>query len=382
MITLVFLNQGFLIQPETIAALRKIPTLRCVSVDITSHPNAEQAEFLTKILSEQQCRILFTINEWGIDTDGIIQKFLEKNQIMYVNWFVDDPFYEEIILKKKFRPYKLRIDFVSDKDYLQKMKDRGYNAFFLPLGTDSSIFYNQNFPRTKEIVFVGNSYIQQMDELLVDADELILPMTSFLASVINSYNHDNNTDIECAIVNYLEDRKLPDKISFERAVFIAKHFVGYLYRKQIVTGLVKEFAAFSIIGDAGWKKITDPQRVSKVGYYNGLRELYNTSKINVDINRVVIRNGFTQRTFDTLACKCFCVTGAKPVVQEFFNTEGEEKELVTFRNSEELHDLVRYYLIHESEREKIAERGFKKVLSLHTYDNRVAEIFKCVQSYL
>lgn len=351
-------------------------------MDIASHPSAEQAGFLLKILAEQQCNILFTINEWGIDTDGIINQFLEQKQIMHINWSVDDPFYEEIVLKKKFKPNKLRIDFVSDKDYLTKMLLKGYNAFFLPLGTDPSVFHFQDVPKTKNIVFVGNSYMRQMDELLVDADDLIVPITEFLVSIIRSYNSDNNIDVEDAIVKHLEHCLIPEKMTFERAVFIAKHFVGYLYRKQIVCGLVRDFSDFSIIGDVGWKIITDPQRVSKVGYYDGLRELYNSSKINVDINRMVIRNGFTQRAFDTLACRCFCITSAKPVVSEYFDTEGPNRELVTFRNAEELHDLIRYYLVHETEREAISARGYQKVHSEHTYDKRIAEMFKTIQFFL
>ncbi len=381
-IALVFLNQGFLVQPETLSALRRIPSIRSVCLDIVSHPTAEQAHFLTKILEEQKCRILFTINEWGIDIEGVVHEFLEKNKILHINWFVDDPFYEEIILKKKFIPSQLRVDFVSDKDYIAKMNMSGYNAFFLPLGTDPSIFYPHEMSCAHETVFVGNSYLQQMDELLIGTDEFILSMTDSLSSLVKTYNRDNSTDIEKSIVNLLESKKLPDDLSFERAVFITKHFIGYLYRKKTVLNLVKKWNGFVIAGDNGWKTMTDPKRVTKVGYYSGLRELYNGSQINIDINRMVIKNGFTQRTFDSLACKCFCITSSKPIVHEFFETNGEQKELITFRNAEELNELIGYYLSHENERRAISERGYKKIISFHTYDHRVHEIFRIVSEYL
>lgn len=379
-ITLIYLNQGFLIQPETLSALRRIPNVRSVCLDIISHPSLEQVSLLIKILKEQKCQILFTTNEWGIDTEGVIHEFLEQNKIIHINWFVDDPFYEEIILKKKYKPSQFRIDFVSDMDYLPIMRAKGYNAFFLPLGTDPSIFYPAESKNQPQVVFVGNSYITQMDELLIDTDELILPLTDFLASLIKKYNKDNTTDIEKAIRAYLSDKKIPGKLSFEKAVFIAKHFIGYLYRKQIVTDLVKKCDYFTVVGDKGWKQLTDPNRVIKVGYYSGLRELYNGCSINIDINRMVIKNGFTQRTFDSLACKCFCITSSKPVVHDFFETTGEKKELITFRNADELHELIDYYLLHETERTAIAERGYQKVLSAHTYDHRVHEIFRAVSS--
>jgi len=381
-ITLVFLNQGFLIQPETINALRRVPNLRVVIVDITSHPDEVQIEYLCKILLEQQCRILFSVNEWGIDTKGILKTFLEKHAIIHINWFVDDPFYEELILTKKFVQSEFRIDFVSDKDYLQQMIESGYHAYFLPLGTDPSVFYPSESTIEHESVFVGNSYVQQMDELLIGADDLIMPMTDFLASLIKMFNKNNKIDIESEITAYLKKTTLPSGISFGKAVFLAKHFVGYLYRKKIVSGLVNTFTGFTVVGDVGWKIAVDPKRVIKVGYYSGLRQLYNASVINVDINRMVIRNGFTQRTFDTLASKCFCITSAKDIVSEYFVTSGDKKEIVMFHNSNELYELIRYYVKHDQERKAIVERGYEKVISMHTYDHRVAEIFSKVSQFL
>ena len=101
-ITLIFLNQNWLVQKEVISALRRVPWLRTVAVDITSNPTADQAVFATDIMLQQQCALLFTINEWGLDSDGVIREFLEKNRIVHINWCVDDPFFEEIIHRKKF----------------------------------------------------------------------------------------------------------------------------------------------------------------------------------------------------------------------------------------------------------------------------------------
>ncbi len=334
------------------------------------------------LLLEHRCRILFTVNEWGIDTVGVLKTFLEKHTIIHINWFVDDPFYDELIHTKKFIPSELRIDFVSDKDYLPRMIESGYHAYFLPLGTDPSVFFPCDSPVTYESVFVGNSYIKQMDELLVGADDLIMPIADFLASLIQQFNKNNRIDIEGEISSCLKKMQLPSGISFGKSVFLAKHFIGYLYRKNLVTGLVNTFAGFTVVGDAGWKLAVDPKRVIKVGYYSGLRQLYNESVINIDINRMVIRNGFTQRTFDTLACKCFCITSAKDIVSEYFITSGDKKEIVMFNNSNELHELIRYYLKHEQERKAIAERGYKKVIAMHTYDHRIAEIFAKVSEFL
>jgi spore maturation protein CgeB len=69
-------------------------------------------------------------------------------------------------------------------------------------------------------------------------------------------------------------------------------------------------------------------------------------------------------------------------VLEYFETTGENKELITFRNAEELQDLIRYYLVHETQRKAIVERGYQKVISCHTYDHRVAEMFRVISKFL
>ena len=45
-----------------------------------------------------------------------------------------------------------------------------------------------------------------------------------------------------------------------------------------------------------------------------------------------------------------------------------------FRTPEELLEKVDYYLAHDRERRRIAERGFKKVMERYTYENKMQEI--------
>ena len=98
------------------------------------------------------------------------------------------------------------------------------------------------------------------------------------------------------------------------------------------------------------------RKVRKAAYYKNLADIYRRSKIVIDVNRVVIRNGFTQRTFDGLACSSFVITSAKPVVYEFFNTTGPLQEIAVFRNQNELYELIDYYIEHDEEMSAIARQ--------------------------
>jgi spore maturation protein CgeB len=52
--------------------------------------------------------------------------------------------------------------------------------------------------------------------------------------------------------------------------------------------------------------------------------------------------------------------------------------VVVFDNEQHLGELIDHYASHDSERAAIVERGRRRVLSEHTYDHRIAEIFRVV----
>jgi spore maturation protein CgeB len=348
------------------------------------HPTSSQAAFAIEILKKEQCSILFTVNEWGIDCEGVFYEFLTENNVIHINWCVDDPFYEEFTGNKKFHSSPLRFDFVSDRDYMSKMVERGYQVSFLPLATDPSLFYPEMTMEDKDVVFVGNSYLAQIDMFVEHVKNEMDPLVPFIASIIDEYKKDClSVDLERRIISYLEKkRNIGTSEKFEKIVFVCKQVAGYLYRKDIISGVVMQFPGCTVYGDDGWKQILDSRKVKKVAYGDQLRSLYNTVRVNLDCNRAVIRDGLTQRPFDILACRKFVITSNKNVVKEMFETSGENKEIVMFRNRQELYDIVNYYLKNEQERKTIAERGYTRVMNEHTYDHRIRSIFRTISSAL
>jgi spore maturation protein CgeB len=80
------------------------------------------------------------------------------------------------------------------------------------------------------------------------------------------------------------------------------------------------------------------------------------------------------RTFEVLACGAFMLAERTAEHQEFFR-EGEE--VGYFSSAEELVEKVRYYLNHDSERQRMAEAAYHKVTSAnHTYAHRLQQILE------
>ena len=54
----------------------------------------------------------------------------------------------------------------------------------------------------------------------------------------------------------------------------------------------------------------------------------------------------------------------------------------TYESMEELEQKVQYYLNHEEERIEIAINGYEKVAKYHTYEQRLAEMIRVLNSTL
>jgi spore maturation protein CgeB len=379
MINIAFFHQRFLVQQEVISALKRLSGVRVVVIDISDSPTDTQSLQACIALSQQKCSLLFTINDWGLDRAGSIAAYCIKNAIFQVNWCVDDPFFMEDFHGRPIAPASNRIDFVSNRAYVPVMLKKGLNAHFLALAADPALFFptSPSSAYKRDVCFVGNSYRNQIDEFCAECKNLMDDLVPFMGTVLKRYEKNMLIDIEQEVVEELSGHVLPASLSKRKAIFIVKHFISYLFRKRIVAGLAKEFHDFMVFGDALWALDLPQEKVSTaVGYYTNLRETYVETRVNIDINRVVITEGLTQRVFDCCACGGFIITNNKSILNEFFITDGPEKQIAAFDNEPHLKELINYYRSHEEERKGIALRGRQRVLQEHTYDHRMKTIFK------
>lgn len=74
---------------------------------------------------------------------------------------------------------------------------------------------------------------------------------------------------------------------------------------------------------------------------------------------------------DIMAAGGFVLTSYCAETAELFE---EDREIVMFRNPEELMEKVDYYLTHDRERRQIAEAGQKKVMRCYTYEKKMREL--------
>ena len=113
-----------------------------------------------------------------------------------------------------------------------------------------------------------------------------------------------------------------------------------------------------------------------------LYDLLRQYKIVVNINTGVwcsLETGVNLRVFEALSLKRFLLTEYCEELHDLFEVG---KEIETFRNQKELNEKIIYYLQHDDERQKIAERGYQKFLTCYTWEKRSQSLINRIKELL
>ena len=102
-----------------------------------------------------------------------------------------------------------------------------------------------------------------------------------------------------------------------------------------------------------------------------INEIYNRSRINVNMHHHQSKQGLNPRTFEILASGSLLLTDWKPQLNHFFEV-GEE--LAAYKNEDELFRLVTTLLGDERKQARLRAAGYAKVLQSHTFADRCKEI--------
>lgn len=169
-----------------------------------------------------------------------------------------------------------------------------------------------------------------------------------------------------------------DKVKYGRDIC----FVGSWYPNR--EELFEEIADFDLgIWGNFWDKVKLGSKLRShiEGRWLGAGEwtkVYSGSKICLNLHREDFRmgGGTIMRTFEALSCGIFLLTEETDDIRNLFRP-GED--LVCFKTKEELRQLIKYYLVNEEDRKKIALHGQKTVREKHTYIHRMKKLLSVVE---
>ncbi|MBE6497308.1 MAG: glycosyltransferase [Methanobrevibacter sp.] len=201
-------------------------------------------------------------------------------------------------------------------------------------------------------------------------DQVFISSKRYADKLTNQINTNVSSLLQCTDpeVFYPEtDNNISDEILF---VGITRG----VYR-EIVRDVLKTNHEVSVYG-MGWDKYIDEKYIKGEFIPNEeLHKYYSSCKILLNDHWEDMRDEDfpSNRLFDALACGTFVISDKIPSAETLF-----EGSIITYDDADDLNEKIDYYLAHEDERVKLAEKGRKIVLENHTFDKRVEEILSAL----
>ncbi len=355
------------------------------------------SEFVRQLLEEIvsfKPDALITLNHLGVDREGVLMDLINKLELPFISWFVDNPHLILYSYEGLTSPF-LHI-FTWDFDNVPSLKAKGFNnVYYLPLGTDAERFNPKNkeklvAPAWKSPVsFVGNSMIDKVQKrldacnlpkhLYADFFALAKDFISSPKRIAEKFILDDGKQLFPALIkHYQEQFDTEEKLAFETGMTWEATRV---YRLECVRQTL-DFNPL-LVGDHGWNVFLEKEKRpwrwhAPINYYDQLPYFYPHSTINFNCTSMQMKGASNQRILDVPATGSFVITDYREQMENMFDI-GEE--IICYKNNEEIPDLIRYYLNHGKEREAIVRKGRERVLKCHTWTHRMSEILSVMKEW-
>ncbi len=380
-----FYRYGSICEPDIIETLAKMDVEVCqVTLEVTNKNTTPQQtiETVSKLLSDQKFDAVFSINYYPV-LSAVCNIF----QIRYISWTVDSPVME-LYSNTLSNPWNRT--FIFDyADYETFLGRNPGKIFYMPLGVNVSRLkkYLENRPvnpkLAAEVSFVGSLYSEKCP---IDRYP---DKKSYLAGYMDSICMAQSKLYGCFMLNevlsptHIEEFKRnfpgyytpPEESAVDDKTIMSMVYLGpkatVFERRRLLTLLGEKFDVklFTASDTAGIP-------VKNCGTVKSIEEMplvFRDSRINLNFTTKTIRSGIPQRIFDIMGCGGFVMTNYQTELPMIFDTSSQ---MAVFTSDEELLNLTEYYLSHEHERADIASAGYEAVLTNHSLENRLVEMFE------
>jgi uncharacterized protein YifE (UPF0438 family) len=313
-----------------------------------------------------------------------------SKEVLFVGWGAENPqdtyMYQiyYLVLKKLFPKMEV---FDSKKIYLQygkntmnssllkKISSKKYDLILFAMDYDE--FYPETLNKIRDISPESQSMI-----IICDDDARFDSWSRYIAlffdytitsqDFLNEYTKDGiNAFFH---LDYNLQNLSPQKIEkIYDVTFIGRPKAD---RNEVLKYLLDKGINVTIFG-WDWHKYPEFQKVYK-GPLNqeNYAKVINQSKINLSPAKAGYleqRNQYNMkgRYFEVAICKSFQLIEKFPTLLKFFN----EKEMGMYTSQEDMLKKIKYYLKNEKEREKMAERAYKKIITKYNREKQLISIF-------
>ncbi len=262
-----------------------------------------------------------------------------------------------------------------------------HTKFELP---SSDFEYLRRF--TKVIQWYPDPVIPENLPGYVKASDVFLTMSEGLIEEFYHFNKNVCYLSQAFEPSYFDIKEISGK---DRKIFSADvAFVGnlgsqaqYLMRRQALEHIINAGFQLKWWGPRIPRKIsTIPLIFGKLGKAYGGKFIWGEeyarvaqlSKIFIAFDSMPhIRKSMSARMYTAVGCGAFYLCRHVDGIEDVLMPD---REIVTFRDEDEMMDKIKFYLINDLLREKIAAAGRERVLRDHTYEVRVRQMLEIIKN--
>ena len=202
-------------------------------------------------------------------------------------------------------------------------------------------------------------------------------MFTLLDHLVDHYRQNNIT----AYLNYLafDERVLkqikPGKKKYPVTFIGACRDTFYEKRCELFNALSKEIN-IDHWGPSSYGSLNYKGQAWGIDMFSLLSQSEITLNCHVDAAKNFAAN---MRLYEATGCGTLLITDHKDNLDEIFKIG---REVISYRSPEECIEIIKFYLNHPEERNKIAEAGQKRTLKEHTYENRMKSTAEILERHL
>lgn len=324
---------------------------------------------------------------FSFDYFPVISKVCNMLEVVYVSWVYDNPLVS-LYSYTLANPWN-RVFLFDRQEYLFFKNNGIHTVYYLPLaaapGRLRSDASSPDIARKyrADISFVGSLYTEPKHQLYNRIRNLPDFTRGYLDGIMQAQKHIYGATL---IEELLSEEVLselrracpcpphPDGVETESYLysnyFLLRH-VTAMERTELIQEIARKYSLQLYTND---RTYTCPGCTNHgpVDYYLEAPYVFFHSKINLNITLRSIKSGIPLRAFDIMGSQGFLLTNYQ---DDFLDCFIPDEDFVYYTDTGNLLDKIEYYLSHEKERLEICRNGYEKILSHHTYENRIPVLF-------
>jgi len=356
--------------------------------NLSAHSYSDRIDVhkLEELIKSLNPAFIFSTNHAGIGK--VIKK--KYKHIPVVTWMVDrNPFlHSGYELDKLFSKQDYVI--TSSTANVEKLEKRfpilENKVVYLPFMTNPNSFNHSHY-KDINISFVGSVFVNT--KIIVDMFknnlsnmELRTNLCNFIKDVEKNYD----LDLKETIDKYKLKRVIKDNnLTNEKFLGIIANMISN-NKRFLYLGSIADLG-LHLFGTKNWHSAlkVSPRLVSRFHFNTFIKtreqlcNVYDRSKISLNINHHQATTGLGYRVFDIMASSSLLISNYQKEsdLEVLF---GKNHPIPIYKDEIELRDLVQFYLNHEDERVKIVQQCNDLIKDMHTFEKRAVQIVQIIDS--